>query len=51
VYHVLNASCCSIYATAGRGQTAYAAHLRSDSTEIATYDDQIPIDAWLPGQV
>jgi hypothetical protein len=51
IYHVLNACYCSIYATAERGQMAYAALLLSDSTKTAVCGDQTPVEAWLLGLV
>ena len=46
-YHVLNASYCSIYATADANQMKYASLLLQDMTRVAFYDDQSPIDEWL----
>ena len=47
MYHVLNASYCAIYATAEASQVQYATLLLHSSTQIAVYDDKIPIDEWL----
>jgi hypothetical protein len=47
MYHVLNASYCSIYATADANQMKYASLLLQDVTQVAFYDDQSPIDEWL----
>jgi hypothetical protein len=47
LYHVLNSSYCSFYATAEPKQAEYASLVLGQGTPIAIYDDQTPIDAWL----
>lgn len=47
VYHVLNSSYCSFYATAEPKQAEYASLMLGQWTRVAIYDDQTPIDAWL----
>jgi hypothetical protein len=47
LYHVLNATYCSVYASAEPGQAEYAALMLSQWTRVAIYDDQMPVDAWL----
>jgi len=51
MYHVLNASYCSIYATAEAKQTKYALLLLSSPTRIAVYDGKTPVEEWLIGLV
>lgn len=47
MYHVLNASYCSIYATAEPGQTEYASLLLPSGVQISIYDEQTPVGEWL----
>ncbi len=47
LYHVLNSSYCSVYATAEAGQTEYAALMLSQWTRVTIYDGQLPVDEWL----
>jgi hypothetical protein len=47
LYHVLNASYCSVYATEEAGQIEYAALLLPDTTQVAIYDGATPVDHWL----
>jgi hypothetical protein len=47
LYHVLNASYCSVYATEEAGQVEYAALLLPDTTQVAIYDGATPVDHWL----
>jgi hypothetical protein len=47
LYHVLNASWCHIYATAEPAQADYASLILGNSTEVAIYDGEMPVDEWL----
>jgi hypothetical protein len=47
LYHVLNSSYCSFYATAEPKQAEYASLMLNQWTRVAVYDGQTPIDAWL----
>jgi hypothetical protein len=48
-YHVLNASYCSVYATADTDQRKYAHLLLDKRTQVAIYEDGAPLDEWLIG--
>jgi hypothetical protein len=50
VYHVLNASYCSVYATADSGQASYASLLLPSSVYVGFYDEKTPVGDWLVGQ-
>jgi len=50
VYHVLNASYCSLYATAESGQASYASLLLPSSVYASFYDEKTPVGDWLVGQ-
>lgn len=47
LYHVLNASYCTFYATAEPGQKGYAELMLSRWTGVVIYDDGTTIDEWL----
>jgi hypothetical protein len=47
MYHVLNSVYSDVYATREKKQEDYAGLLVTDSTTVAIYSDQMPIDQWL----
>ena len=51
LYHVLNSSYCTVYATAEPGQAEYASLILGQWTQVAIYTDHTPIDTWLLGLI